>query len=202
VVHRPIDVRAIGADFYVFTGHKIYGPSGTGVLYGRKELLDKMPPYQGGGDMIAHVSFGGTTFREPPHRFEAGTPAIAEVIGLGAALDYVTEHGMERIGAWESELLDYAMASLADIPGISFQGTAPTKAAIVSFTLDCAHPHDIGTVLDSMGVAVRAGHHCAEPLMSRLGVPATARASMAMYNTKADIDALSAAVRKVREIFA
>jgi cysteine desulfurase/selenocysteine lyase len=202
VVHRAVDVRAIGADFYVFTGHKIYGPSGTGVLYGRKQLLEKMPPYQGGGDMIAHVSFAGTSFREPPHRFEAGTPAIAEIIGLGAALDYVSGLGLERIAAWESELLDYATEQLTQVPGLVIQGRAPEKAAIVSFTLECAHAHDVGTILDSMGVAIRAGHHCAEPLMSRLGVAATARASLAMYNTKADVDALVAALRKVHEIFA
>ncbi len=201
VVHRTVDVRQLEADFYVFTGHKLYGPSGTGVLYGRKALLEDMPPYQGGGDMIAHVSFAGTTFRAPPHRFEAGTPAIAEVIGLGAAIDYVTALGMDRIGAWEHELLDYATARLAAIPGLKIFGRARDKAAIVSFTLDCAHAHDVGTIVDSMGVAIRAGHHCAEPLMHRLDVPATARASFALYNTRDEVDALVAALEHVRELF-
>ncbi len=202
VVHLDVDVRAIDADFYVFTGHKLYGPSGTGVLYGKKALLAKMPPYQGGGDMIAHVSFAGTTFREPPHRFEAGTPAIAEVIGLGAAIDYVESVGRARIAEWEHELRDYATARLSEIPGLTIYGTSKSKAAIVSFALDCAHPHDIGTILDMEGVAIRAGHHCAEPLMDRLAVPATARASFAMYNTPAEADALVRALRKVREMFA
>ncbi|MCW5773313.1 MAG: cysteine desulfurase [Rhodospirillaceae bacterium] len=202
VVHEHIDVRALDADFYVFTGHKLYGPSGTGVLYGKKALLAKMPPYQGGGDMIAHVSFDGTSFREPPYRFEAGTPAIAEVIGLGAAIDYVERVGRAAIAEWEHGLRDYATAKLAEIPGLTIYGTAPDKAAIVSFALDCAHPHDIGTILDGEGVAIRAGHHCAEPLMDRLGVPATARASFAMYNTPEDADALVAAIHKVRDLFA
>jgi cysteine desulfurase/selenocysteine lyase len=201
VVHGRVDVAALDVDFYVFTGHKIYGPTGTGVLYGKAAHLAKMPPYQGGGDMIAHVSFAGTSFREPPHRFEAGTPAIVEVIGLGAALDYVSGVGIERIAAWEHELLDYATARLSEIPGLAIVGTAPGKAAIVSFTLDCAHPHDIGTILDEEGVAVRAGHHCAEPLMDRLGLPGTARASFGMYNTMAEVDALVAALRRVRAIF-
>ena len=202
VVHLAVDVRALDADFYVFTGHKLYGPSGTGVLYGKKSLLKEMPPYQGGGDMIAHVSFAGTTFREPPHRFEAGTPAIAEVIGLGAAIDYVESVGRARIGEWEHELRDYATARLSEIPGLTIFGRAKEKAAILSFTLDCAHAHDIGTVLDEEGVAIRAGHHCAEPLMDRLNVPATARASFAMYSTMEDADALVKALGKVRELFA
>jgi cysteine desulfurase/selenocysteine lyase len=202
VVHQQVDVRALDADFYVFTGHKLYGPSGTGVLYGKKALLKRMPPYQGGGDMIAHVSFAGTTFREPPHRFEAGTPAIAEVIGLGAAIDYVESIGRSRIAEWEHELRDYATARLSEIPGLTIYGRAKEKAAIISFALDCAHPHDIGTILDQEGVAIRAGHHCAEPLMDRLDVPATARASFAMYNTMSDVDALVKALVKVREMFA
>jgi len=202
VVHLQVDVRALDADFYVFTGHKLYGPSGTGVLYGKKALLKKMPPYQGGGDMIAHVSFAGTTFREPPHRFEAGTPAIAEVIGLGAAIDYVESVGRARIAEWEHELRDYAPERLSEIPGLTIYGTSKSKAAIVSFALDCAHPHDIGTILDQEGVAIRAGHHCAEPLMDRLNVPATARASFAMYNTMEEADALVKALNKVREMFA
>ena len=202
VVHEKVDLRALDADFYVFTGHKLYGPSGTGVLYGKKALLKKMPPYQGGGDMIAHVSFAGTTFREPPHRFEAGTPAIAEVIGLGAAIDYVEVVGRERIAEWEHQLRDYATARLSAIPGLTIYGRAKNKAAIISFTLDCAHAHDIGTILDEEGVAIRAGHHCAEPLMDRLNVPATARASFAMYNTMEEADALVRALEKVREMFA
>jgi cysteine desulfurase/selenocysteine lyase len=202
VVHEGVDVRALDADFYVFTGHKLYAPSGTGVLYGKTEHLKRMPPYQGGGDMIAHVSFAGTTFRDPPHRFEAGTPAIAEVIGLGAAIDYVEGVGRENVRAWEHELRDYATARLEEIPGLTIYGRARDKAAILSFALDCAHPHDIGTILDDEGVAIRAGHHCAEPLMDRLGVPATARASFAMYSSMEDVDALAAALRKVREMFA
>jgi cysteine desulfurase/selenocysteine lyase len=202
VVHLAVDVKALDVDFYVFTGHKLYGPSGTGVLYGKKALLKTMPPYQGGGDMIAHVAFAGTTFREPPHRFEAGTPAIAEVIGLGAAIDYVESVGRARIAEWEHELRDYATARLSEIPGLTIYGTSTSKAAIVSFALDCAHPHDIGTILDGEGVAIRAGHHCAEPLMDRLNVPATARASFAMYNTLAEADALAKAILKVREMFA
>jgi cysteine desulfurase/selenocysteine lyase len=201
VVHEPVDVRALDADFYVFTGHKLYGPSGTGVLYGKMEHLKRMPPYQGGGDMIAHVSFAGTSFRDPPHRFEAGTPAIAEVIGLGAAIEYVEGVGRERIREWEHELRDYATARLAEIPGLTIYGRARNKAAILSFTLDCAHAHDVGTILDNEGVAIRAGHHCAEPLMDRLGVAATARASFAMYNSIEDADALIAALKKVRELF-
>jgi cysteine desulfurase/selenocysteine lyase len=201
VVHEKVDLRALDADFYVFTGHKLYGPSGTGVLYGKKALLKKMPPYQGGGDMIAHVSFAGTTFREPPHRFEAGTPAIAEIIGLGAAIDYVEGVGRERIALWEHELRDYATARLSEIPGLTIYGRAQHKAAILSFTLDCAHPHDIGTILDQEGIAVRAGHHCAQPVMKRFDVPATARASLAFYNTKEEIDALAAGIQKVIEVF-
>jgi cysteine desulfurase/selenocysteine lyase len=201
-VHLAVDVRAIDADFYVFTGHKLYGPSGTGVLYGKTALLKKMPPYQGGGDMIAHVSFAGTTFREPPHRFEAGTPAIAEIIGLGAAIDYVESIGRAHIAEWEHELRDYATRRLTEIPGLTIHGTSKDKAAIISFALDCAHPHDIGTILDQEGVAIRAGHHCAEPLMDRLHVPATARASFAMYNTLEEADALVKAINTVREMFA
>jgi cysteine desulfurase/selenocysteine lyase len=202
VVHERVDVRALDADFYVFTGHKLYGPSGTGVLYGKMEHLKRMPPYQGGGDMIAHVSFAETTFRDPPHRFEAGTPAIAEVIGLGAAIDYVESVGRDRIREWEHELRDYATRRLSELPGLTIYGRAREKAAILSFTLDCAHAHDVGTILDNEGVAIRAGHHCAEPLMDRLGVAATARASFAMYNSMEDADALVAALRKVRELFA
>ena len=202
VVHRAVDVKTLDADFYVFTGHKLYGPSGIGVLYGKYDLLAKMPPYQGGGDMIASVSFAGTTFKAPPDRFEAGTPAIVEAIGLAAAIDYVEALGHDAIAAHERELLDYATARLSAVPGLRIYGSAPEKAAIVSFTLDCAHPHDIGTIVDRAGVAIRTGHHCAQPLMERLGVGATARASFGLYNTRAEVDALVFALEQVREIFA
>ncbi len=202
VVHMPVDVRDLDADFYVFTGHKLYGPSGIGVLYGKAALLEKMPPFLGGGDMIRSVSFEETIFAPPPVRFEAGTPPIAQAVGLGAAIDYVTGLGREAIAAHEHALLGYATARLSEIPGLTILGRAPGKAAIVSFTLDCAHPHDIATILDSGGVAIRAGHHCAQPLMERFDVPATARASFGLYNTPAEIDMLVAALQHVRELFA
>ncbi|MGE0733809.1 MAG: cysteine desulfurase [Alphaproteobacteria bacterium] len=202
VVHQKIDVQALDVDFYCFTGHKLYGPTGVGVLYGKAALLDTMPPYQGGGDMIASVSFDGTKFREPPYRFEAGTPAIAEVIGLGFAIDYVERLGIDAIAVHEHDLLRYATAKLSEIPGLRIYGTAPNKCAIVSFTLGDVHPHDVGTIVDRQGVAIRAGHHCAEPLMQRLGVAATARASFALYNTRDEVDALAAALRKTQEMFA
>lgn len=201
VSHSRVDVQAIDADFYVFSGHKIYGPSGIGVLYGKKALLNAMPPYQTGGDMIASVTFEETIFQEAPARFEAGTPAIAEVIGLSAALDYVESIGFEAIGAHEKALLDYVTPRLAEIEGVRLVGTAPNKASIVSFVMDYAHPHDIGTILDDQGVAIRAGHHCAQPAMETLGLMATARASIGLYNTQDDMDALVAAVKKVKEIF-
>jgi cysteine desulfurase/selenocysteine lyase len=201
VSHSRVDVQAIDADFYVFSGHKIYGPSGIGVLYGKKALLNAMPPYQTGGDMIASVTFEETIFQEAPTRFEAGTPAIAEVVGLSAALDYVESIGFEAIGAHEKALLDYVTPRLAEIEGVRLVGTAPNKAAIVSFVMDYAHPHDIGTILDDQGVAIRAGHHCAQPAMEALGLMATARASIGLYNTQDDMDALVAAVKKVKEIF-
>ena len=202
VSHMPVDVRDIGADFYAFSGHKLYGPTGVGVLYGKREILAKMPPWQGGGDMIASVTFAETTYKEPPHRFEAGTPMITEIIGLGSAIEYVSTIGMARIAAHEADLLAYATQKLRGINSLKIVGTSPHKAGIISFTMQDAHPHDIGTILDRQGVAVRAGHHCAQPLMDYLGVPATARASFGLYNTHADVDALVTAIEKVREIFA
>ena len=201
VTHLPVDVQEMGCDFYVFSGHKLYGPTGIGVLYAREELLDAMPPFMGGGDMIASVTFEKTTWAKLPHKFEAGTPAIAQAIGLGAAIDYVNSLGLEQIGAHEQDLLNYATQQLSGIDGLHLVGTAPAKAGVLSFTLDCAHPHDIATVIDQAGVAVRAGHHCAQPLMARLDIPATVRASIGMYNTRADIDALVAALGQVLEIF-
>lgn len=201
VVHGKVDVRALNVDFYVFTGHKLYGPTGIGVLYGKREMLAKMPPYQGGGDMIRSVSFAGTTFKEPPERFEAGTPAIVEAIGLGAAIDYVTALGQDGIAAHEQQLLRRATKRLAEIPGLKIYGAAAEKAAIVSFTLPTAHAHDIGTIVDRAGVALRTGHHCAQPLMERLGVSATARASFGLYNTFDEVDVLVDAVKSVQEIF-
>ncbi|MCZ6454455.1 MAG: cysteine desulfurase [Alphaproteobacteria bacterium] len=201
VTHMPVDVREIGCDFYVFSGHKLYGPSGIGVLYAREDLLEAMPPYMGGGDMIASVTFEKTTWAKLPHKFEAGTPAIAQAIGLGAAIDYVSALGLEQIGAHEQDILNYGTQQLSSIDGLHLVGTAPAKASVLSFTLDCAHPHDIATVIDRTGVAVRAGHHCAQPLMARLDIPATVRASIGMYNTRADIDVLVTALGEVLEIF-
>ncbi|MEI8393581.1 MAG: cysteine desulfurase [Rhodospirillaceae bacterium] len=201
VVHQPVDVQAIDADWYVFTGHKLYGPTGIGVLYGRTELLNSMPPYQGGGDMIASVSFEGTTYREPPYRFEAGTPPIIEGIGLGAAIDYIETLGRTNIAAHEQTLLARATARLEQIEGVRIVGTAPGKAAIVSFVMDGVHPHDLGMLADQMGVAVRVGRHCAEPLLARFGLEATARASFGLYNTIAEADALVEAVLAVKEFF-
>ena len=194
VPHRAVDVQAIGCDFYAFSGHKMYGPTGIGVLYGREPLLEAMPPWQGGGDMILSVSFSRTTYNHLPHRFEAGTPNIAGAVGLGAAIDYLGAIGMERIAAHEQQLLEYATRELAGIPGLAFIGTAPEKSSLVSFTIEGLHPHDLGTVLDSRGVAVRTGHHCAMPVMEFFGVPATTRASFGLYNTRAEIDALRDAV--------
>ncbi len=199
--HQTIDVRDIGCDFYVFSGHKLYGPTGIGVLYARQELLEEMPPYMGGGEMIATVTFEKSTWARPPHKFEAGTPAIAQAIGLGAAIDYVTGIGLDRIAAHEQGLLNYATQQLASVPGLRIYGTAPGKAGVISFDMDCAHAHDLSTVVDRAGVAVRAGHHCAQPLMARLGVVATARASLGLYNNRADIDALVSALGDVRELF-
>ena len=201
VAHMPVDVQGLGCDFYTFSGHKIFGPTGIGVLYGRASLLDAMPPYQGGGDMISSVSFERTLYNELPYKFEAGTPNIAGAIGLGAALEYVEGIGFDQIGAHEHELLEHGTEALSRIPGLRLTGTARRKAAVLAFTLDGVHPHDIGTILDREGVAIRTGHHCCQPLMQRLGVPATSRASLALYNTHAEIDALSAALEGVRELF-
>ena len=200
--HIPIDVQALGCDFYAFSGHKVYGPTGIGVLYGKAALLDAMPPYQGGGDMISSVTFDKTTYNKLPYKFEAGTPNVSGAIGLGAALDYVNSVGLVEIAAHEDDLLAYAHTALSAIPGIQLIGTAPHKAGVVSFVMDGIHPHDIGTILDQEGIAVRTGHHCAQPVMHRFNVPATVRASFAMYNTNQEIDALARGIRKVREVFA
>jgi cysteine desulfurase/selenocysteine lyase len=202
VAHMPVDVRAIGCDFFCFSGHKVFGPTGIGVLYGRASLLDAMPPYQGGGDMIRSVSFERTLYEVAPQRFEAGTPHIAGALGLATALDYVTAVGLERIEAYERELLAYGTEAVSSIAGVRLIGTAAHKAGILSFVMDDIHPHDIGTILDQDGIAVRAGHHCCQPLMERLGVPATVRASLALYNTRQDLDALAASLRRVKEVFA
>jgi cysteine desulfurase/selenocysteine lyase len=201
VPHQPVDVAALGCDFYAFSGHKVFGPSGAGVLYGRLPLLESMPPFLGGGDMIESVSFEGTTYAPVPHKFEAGTPDIASVIGLGAAVDYLDAIGMDKIAAYEQSLLAYAIERLEEIPGLRLVGTAKEKAAVLSFVLEDIHPHDIGTILDGEGVAIRTGHHCAQPLMERMGVPATARASLSFYNTREDVDRLVAALHKTQELF-
>jgi cysteine desulfurase/selenocysteine lyase len=198
--HLPIDVQALGCDFYAFTGHKLFGPTGTGVLWARKEHLAAMPPFLGGGEMIRAVSFSGTTFNDPPHKFEAGTPNIAGFIGLGAALDYVGAVGLEFIGAAEHELLAYATAALKAVPGLRLFGEAKEKAAVLSFLIDGVHAHDLATLLDHEGVAVRSGHHCAHPLMQFYGVPATLRASLSFYNTKAEIDYFVEAIARVRKM--
>jgi len=201
VPHIPVDVQDLGADFYAFSGHKIYGPTGVGVLYGKEKLLNEMPPYQGGGDMILSVSFDGTTYNTLPYKFEAGTPNIAGVIGLGAAIRYVQKIGLPAIAAHERGLLVYATSKLQEIDGLRIIGEADQKAGLISFVLDAVHPHDIGTMLDAEGIAVRAGHHCAQPVMDRYGVPATARASFAMYNTFEEIDVLAAAIVKTIGMF-
>ena len=201
VAHQPVDVRRLGSDFYAFSGHKLYGPTGIGVLHARAELLAAMPPWQGGGDMIRTVSFEGSTWAEPPQRFEAGTPNIAGVVGLAAAIDYVQGVGLERIAAQEQALLESATAAVQALPGVRLIGTATEKASILSFVVEGIHPHDLGTILDSEGVAIRAGHHCAMPLMTRFGVPGTARASFALYNDEQDVTALVAAIAKAQEMF-
>jgi len=201
VPHIPVDVRALDADFYAFSAHKMYGPTGVGVLYGRESLLEAMPPWQGGGDMILSVRFEKTTFNALPHKFEAGTPNIAGVVGFGAAIDYLQGLGLERVAACEHELLEYATARLAAIPGLRLIGTARRKSALVSFVLEGVHPHDLGTILDAEGIAIRTGHHCAMPVMEFYGVPATARASLAFYNTRAEIDRLAAGIQHAREVF-
>jgi cysteine desulfurase/selenocysteine lyase len=197
-----VDVREIGCDFYAFSGHKLYGPTGIGALYARREILDAMPPWQGGGDMIEEVHFEKTKYAEAPQRFEAGTPDIAGAVGLGAAIDYVTGLGLDRVARHEAELLAYGTELLAEIPELTIVGRAREKVGVISFVLDGVHPHDVGTVLDQEGVAIRAGHHCAQPLMERLGLAATARASLGVYNTRADIERLAEGVRKVLEVFA
>lgn len=199
--HMPVDVQALDCDFYVATGHKLYGPTGIGVLYGKEAVLDELPPFLGGGDMIRSVSFERSTWNDLPHKFEAGTPNIAGAIGLGAALDYISDVGLGEIEHHEQELLGYATGLLEEIPGLRLIGTARRKASVLSFVLDGVHPHDIGTIIDREGVAIRTGHHCAQPVMDRFGVPATARASLAMYNTRQDVDALVNALRRVREVF-
>jgi cysteine desulfurase/selenocysteine lyase len=201
VPHMKVDVQALDADFYAFSGHKLLGPTGIGVLYGKAALLDAMPPYQGGGDMIRTVTFEKTTYNDLPYKFEAGTPDIAGGIGLGAAVDYITKLGIEHIAAYEHELLLYGTEALERIPGLRIIGTAREKAAVLSFVMEGIHPHDIGTVLDRMGIAVRTGHHCAQPVMDRFQIPATTRASLAFYNTPAEIDALVAGLYKVKEVF-
>lgn len=199
--HLAVDVQALGCDFYAFSGHKVYGPSGIGVLWGRGERLAAMPPWQSGGGMVHTVTFERTTYAPPPHRFEAGTPFIEGAAGLAAALDYLSALGLPAVAAWESELLALATARLAEIPGLRIVGTARAKAAVVSFTMEGIHPHDLGTILDREGVAIRAGHHCAQPVMAHFGVPATARASFALYNTAAEVEALAAALVRARELF-
>jgi cysteine desulfurase/selenocysteine lyase len=198
--HLSVDVQAIGADFYVFTGHKLYGPTGIGVLHGREAVLDAMPPFLGGGDMIRTVTFEGSTWNDLPFKFEAGTPYIAGAVGLGAAVDYVSRIGFDAIGAHEAALLERATAAVAAEPGVRIVGTAARKASVLSFVMDGIHPHDIGTVVDREGVAIRTGHHCAQPVMDRYGIPATARASFAMYNEHKEIDTLVAAIRRVRAL--
>ena len=199
--HLAIDVRDLGADFYVVTGHKMFGPTGIGVVWGRHELLEQMPPYQGGGEMILSVTFEKTIYNKVPHKFEAGTPHIAGAIGLGAAAKWLMDVGLDRVAAHEHDLLEYGTARLTEIPGVTIIGTAAEKASILSFTIDGVHPHDAGTILDQDGIAVRTGHHCAQPVMERFGIDATVRASLALYNTKREIDALVEGVRKVIEVF-
>ena len=201
VAHMPVDVQALGADFYAFSGHKLFGPTGIGVLWGRLPLLDAMPPYQGGGDMISAVSFTKTTYNVVPNKFEAGTPNIAGSVGLGVAIDYLRGLDGKAMQAYEHDLLAYGTEALSSVPGVRIVGTAKQKASVLSFVMEDVHPHDIGTILDRQGVAIRTGHHCTQPLMERLCVPATARASLALYNTKDEIDALVGALGKVREIF-
>jgi cysteine desulfurase/selenocysteine lyase len=201
VPHMKVDLKALDADFYTFSGHKLFGPTGIGVLYGKAAILNSMPPYQGGGDMILTVTFEKTTYNDLPYKFEAGTPDIAGGIGLGAAIDYVNEIGMDKIAAYEHELLVYGTEALKRIPGLRIIGTARQKAAVLSFVIEGIHPHDIGTVLDRQGIAVRTGHHCAQPVMDRFHVPATTRASMAFYNTAAELDALAEGLQKVKEVF-
>jgi len=200
--HMPVDVRALGCDFYALTGHKMFGPTGTGALWARKELLRDMPPFFGGGEMIREVRFDGTTYADPPHRFEAGTPNIAGFVGLGAAIDYMESIGRERIAAYERDLLEYATAAMRTVPGLRIFGEANNKASVISFLVDGAHAHDLATLLDQEGIAVRSGHHCAHPLMQFYGVPATCRASFAFYNTREEVDRFIEAIARVRKLLA
>ncbi len=202
VPRMAVDVRALDCDFYVFSGHKVYGPTGIGALYGKAELLDAMPPYQGGGDMIRSVTFEKTVYNRVPHKFEAGTPHVSGAIGLAAALDYVDGIGIERIAKHEHQVLTYGTERVWEVPGVRVIGTAREKSGVLSFVIEGIHPHDIGTILDQEGIAIRTGHHCAQPVMQRFGVPATARASLALYNTMEEMDALVAGLHKVKEVFA
>jgi cysteine desulfurase/selenocysteine lyase len=199
--HMPVDVQALGCDFYAATGHKLYGPTGIGVLYGKTAHLEAMPPFMGGGDMISSVTFERSTWNTLPHKFEAGTPDISGVVGLHAALDYIDAIGRDRIAAHERHLLEHGTRVLESVPGVRLIGTAPSKASILSFVMDNVHPHDIGTIVDREGIAIRTGHHCAQPVMERFGIPATARASLAMYNTAEELDALGRALHRVHEVF-
>jgi cysteine desulfurase/selenocysteine lyase len=199
--HLAVDVQELDCDFFAFSGHKLFGPTGIGVLYGKTDLLEAMPPYQGGGDMISAVTFEKTIYNSLPHKFEAGTPHIAGVIGLASAIEYVQRIGLNQIAAHESELLAHGTELLSAIPGLHIIGTAREKAGVLSFVLDGAHAHDVGTILDHQGIAIRAGHHCAMPVMKRFGIPATARASLAFYNTREDLEVLAKGIHKVREIF-
>ena len=201
-VHASVDVRDLDADFYVFTGHKTYGPSGIGVLYAKKQHLDAMPPYQGGGEMIETVQVDRITYGKAPQKFEAGTPAIVEAVGLGAALTYMMQVGREKIAKHEADLIAYAQSRIAELPFVKVYGSAPGKGSIISFGVNGLHPHDVSTIVDRSGIAIRAGHHCAQPLMERLGVTATCRASFAMYNTRAEVDVLVAALIRAKEFFA
>ncbi len=199
--HMQVDVQELGCDFYAFSGHKVFGPTGVGALYGRAELLEAMPPFQGGGDMISSVTFEKTTYNTIPYKFEAGTPNIADVIGLGAAIDYVEQVGLASISSYEHALLSYATEAIGQIPGVRILGTAREKASVISFLVDGVHPHDVGTILDREGVAVRTGHHCAQPVMDRFGIPATVRTSLAFYNTKQEIATLAAGIQRAQALF-
>jgi cysteine desulfurase/selenocysteine lyase len=201
VNHLPVDVQKLDCDFLAFSGHKIYGPTGIGALYGKVDLLERMPPFMGGGDMISKVTFEETTYNELPHMFEAGTPDIAGAIGLGAAIDYVSSIGMENIKQYETDILEYATEKVSKIPGLKIIGNAKEKMSVLSFVLENIHPHDIGTFLDFEGVAIRTGHHCTQPVMQRFNIPATSRASFAMYNTKEEVDVLVNGLRKIIEVF-
>jgi cysteine desulfurase/selenocysteine lyase len=201
IPHLKVDVKALDCDFYVFSGHKMFGPMGIGALFGKADLLESMPPYQGGGDMILSVTFEKTIYNRVPYKFEAGTPDVGGAIGLGSAIDYLNSLGMEQIAAYEHDLLVYATAAISRVPGVRLVGTARQKAGVISFLLGDIHPHDIGTILDQEGIAIRTGHHCAQPVMQRFGVDATARASLAFYNTREDIDRLVAGLERVKEIF-